>query len=85
MAMHIFPLDLGQGHYTGDTPKPGIGLHVFEAHGEIHGRGTEGFRWALDIEGAIDKTGSMTIRQCNQIWGKSTHGNDRCCDMNELT
>ncbi|OQD91215.1 hypothetical protein PENSOL_c057G04362 [Penicillium solitum] len=68
MAMHIFPLDLGQGHYVGDAPNPGIGLHVFDAHGEIHGRGTEGFRWALDIEGAIDNTGSMTLQQCNQIW-----------------
>lgn len=70
MAMHMFPLDLGQGHYVGDAPNPGIGLHVFDAHGETHGRGTEGFRWALDIEGAIDNTGSMTLRQCNQIWGK---------------
>lgn len=70
MAMHIFALDLSLGHYVGDTPKPGIGLQVFDAHGETHGRGTEGFGWALDIEGAIDETSSMTIRQCNQIWGK---------------
>ncbi|KAJ6149295.1 hypothetical protein N7471_000494 [Penicillium samsonianum] len=68
MAMHIFALDLSLGHYVGDTPKPGIGLQVFDAHGETHGRGTEGFGWALDIEGAIDETSSMTIRQCNQIW-----------------
>ncbi|KAJ5163948.1 uncharacterized protein N7500_005778 [Penicillium coprophilum] len=68
MAMHIFPLDLSQGHYTGDAPKPGIGLQVFDAHGEAHGRGAEGFGWALDIEGAMDSTSSMTIRQCNQIW-----------------
>ncbi|OQE02730.1 hypothetical protein PENVUL_c039G07906 [Penicillium vulpinum] len=68
MAMHIFPLDLSQGHYVGDTPKPGIGLQVFDAHGEKHGRSAEGFGWALDIEGAIDGTSSMTIRECNRIW-----------------
>ncbi|KAJ5513746.1 hypothetical protein N7463_003298 [Penicillium fimorum] len=68
MAMHIFPLDLSQGQYMGDDPKPGIGLQVFDAHGEAHGRSTDGFRWALDIEGAIDGTRSMTIRQCNRIW-----------------
>ncbi|KAL2823245.1 hypothetical protein BDW59DRAFT_180716 [Aspergillus cavernicola] len=29
-------------------------IHVFDAHGETHGRET--FRWALDIPGAVDRT-----------------------------
>jgi hypothetical protein len=61
-AMHFYCLDLDQGAFTGRKPKPGIAIFVYDANGEEHGRSDVGFTWALDIEGAVDETTSMTYR-----------------------
>jgi hypothetical protein len=69
MALHVFIGDM-EGHgLRGEPPKPTISLLVFDAHGERHGRSDVGFKWALDIEGAIDTTASMTYRSVNQLQG----------------
>jgi len=57
-------------------------VHAFDALGEEHGRKT--FAWALNIDGALDRTGIMNLRgvaemqreqnnspSSNSIWAKS--------------
>ncbi|KAK3062728.1 hypothetical protein LTS18_003479 [Coniosporium uncinatum] len=48
---------------------PGLGLLVFDANGPEHGRGEDGFKWALDIEGAVDMTRECTIKDVNGYSG----------------
>jgi hypothetical protein len=44
-------------------------VHCFDALGEEHGRET--FKWALDIEGAVDMTrGNMTLKDVSKLQGK---------------
>jgi len=70
MALHVLIGDM-EGHaLRGGPPKPTISLLVFDAHGEDHGRSEAGFKWALDIEGAIDTTASMSYQSVNQLQGK---------------
>lgn len=66
MAMHFYCLDLTQGSFTGQSPQPGIAIAVYDANGEEHGRSDAGFKWALDIKGAVDMTETMTLRQVSQ-------------------
>lgn len=69
MALHVFIGDM-EGHaLRGELPKPTISLFVFDAHGEEHGRSDAGFKWALDIEGAIDTTTGMSYQGVNQLQG----------------
>jgi hypothetical protein len=70
MALHLYCLDLTHGAFTGQNPTPGIAISVFDANGEEHGRSDAGFKWALDIDGAIDHTKSMTHREVNQQSGQ---------------
>lgn len=69
-ALHFYCLDLDGGAITGHPPRPGIAVFVYDAHGEEHGRSQAGFKWALDIEGAVDETTRMTFREVNQVWGE---------------
>jgi hypothetical protein len=69
-AMHFYCLDLDQGAFTGRKPKPGIAIFVYDANGEEHGRSDVGFKGALDIEGAVDETTSMTYREVNAGFGQ---------------
>jgi hypothetical protein len=71
MALHLYCLDLTQGAFTGQDPSPGIAILVFDANGEEHGRSDAGFKWALEIEGAVDFTKSMSLREVNQQGGRS--------------
>jgi len=48
---------------------PGLGLLVYDANGPVHGRGEEGFKWALEIEGAVDMTRECTIKDVNGYSG----------------
>ncbi|KIX09742.1 uncharacterized protein Z518_00823 [Rhinocladiella mackenziei CBS 650.93] len=66
LAMHLFCLDLAHAALTGQSPVPGIMIVVYDANGETHGRSTEGFGWALQIEGAVDNTRAMTWREANK-------------------
>lgn len=70
VAMHFYCLDLVQGAFVGKESVPGIGLLVYDAHGEEHGR-NEAFKWALEIPGATDTTKGMSYRQVNQLSGTS--------------
>lgn len=71
MAMHLYCIDLAHAALTGQSPAPGIMIVIYDAHGEAHGRSADGFGWALEIEGAVDATHTMTYREANQQQGKS--------------
>lgn len=70
-AMHFYCLDLNQGAFTSQKPRPGIAIFIYDANGEEHGRSVAGFKWALDIKGAVDETASMTYREVNAAFGRS--------------
>ncbi|KAJ8058511.1 hypothetical protein OCU04_012695 [Sclerotinia nivalis] len=58
VSMHVYFLEPRNPFF----PFPaGVGLMIFDANGEEHGRGKDGFKWAFDIEGAIDMTKEMTL------------------------
>jgi hypothetical protein len=65
---------------TGDM----LVVHVYDALGEKHGRSEEGFKWALDIEGAIDMTKELTLKEVSNLQGElfilhsQTTIQDRC-------
>jgi hypothetical protein len=69
MALHVLIGDMEGYAVRGEPPKPTISLLVFDAHGEDHGRSDAGFKWALDIEGAIDATAGMSYQSVNQLQG----------------
>ncbi|KEF51935.1 uncharacterized protein A1O9_11925 [Exophiala aquamarina CBS 119918] len=71
IALHLYCLDMTQGSMTSKEPKPGISIFAYDANGEEHGRSADGFKWALDIEGAIDMTHAVNFRQVNESFGKS--------------
>lgn len=54
MALHVYMLDGHQNAFKGQPAKADLSVMVFDSNGEAHGRSTEGFKWALDIEGAVD-------------------------------
>lgn len=70
MAMHLYCLDLAHAAFTGQDPKPGIMVFVYDANGEAHGRSDEGFGWALKIKGAVDETRTMTYADANRGQGR---------------
>ncbi|KAF2095483.1 FAD-binding domain-containing protein [Rhizodiscina lignyota] len=45
-------------------------IHAFDANGEEHGRSEEGFKWALDLPGAIDQTKMMSLKGVSELQGK---------------
>ncbi|KAI4729943.1 FAD binding domain-containing protein [Aureobasidium sp. EXF-10728] len=67
-AMYLYNLDLMEGSFIGAAAQPGIAIWLFAPEGEEDGR--EIFDWASKIEGAIDKTKVMSLRQVN-IYGDS--------------
>ena len=44
-----------------------IMLMLYDAHGEAHGRGPEGFEWAFEIEGAMPQVGQMRYCDVGQL------------------
>lgn len=70
VAMHLYCLDMSQGTYTGKGHKPGLAIFAYDANGPEHGKSEEGFKWALDIPGAIDLTKTLSHREVNQQFGK---------------
>ncbi|KAL6242239.1 hypothetical protein RBB50_010787 [Rhinocladiella similis] len=66
VALHLYCLNLSMGTYAGNETKPGLAIFAYDAHGEEHGRSEEGFKWALDIKGAMDMTKAVNIRQVNE-------------------
>lgn len=71
IALHLYCLDMTLGTMANQGPTPGISIFAYDANGEEHGRSADGFKWALDIEGAVDKTHVVNFRQVNEGFSKS--------------
>lgn len=66
-AMFLYVMKAELLHFIGATMDMLV-IHAFDGRGEVQGR--EEFKWALDIEGAVDQSrGDMTIRQVAQLQG----------------
>ena len=76
MVMHVFCLDLAHAALSGQDPKPGIMIVVYDANGEDHGRSAAGFGWALEVEGIVENTRTMSYVEANQQQG--THCTYSC-------
>jgi hypothetical protein len=71
IAMHIFLMDLEERTLRGEKPKIGLELLIYDAYGEEHAQSEAGFKWALDIDGAmVGPMFSVTLRQMNESQGK---------------
>jgi hypothetical protein len=44
-------------------------VHAYDALGEEHGRSEAGFKWALDLPGAVDSTKVMNLRGVAKLQG----------------
>lgn len=70
VSMHVYFLEPRNPFF----PFPaGVGLMIFDANGEGHGRGKDGFKWAFDIEGAIDITKEMTLFEVHDATGMNSY------------
>ncbi|KAL2385892.1 hypothetical protein RJZ90_001066 [Blastomyces dermatitidis] len=65
LAAHVVVMNFDPPTGSDAIPQPSIAINIFDAHGEEHGRSELGFKWAFDIEGAVDMTKEMTIREVN--------------------
>lgn len=45
----------------------GVAVMMYDAHGEVHGRSAEGFKWAMDIEGAMAMTDTLPLKDVNAL------------------
>jgi hypothetical protein len=78
MAMHVYVLDSQGSVLKGLPSKVDLSVFVYDANGEEHGRSVDGFKWALDIEGAIDQTkANLSLREVNGLQGEKLPDNDR--------
>ncbi|GME66435.1 FAD linked oxidase [Neofusicoccum parvum] len=66
----------GQASWVSDSSDPKheaatfrLSMFVFDAYGEEHGRSEEGFKWALDVPEAVDKTTVTNLRGVNELQG----------------
>ncbi|KAK5050822.1 hypothetical protein LTR84_003381 [Exophiala bonariae] len=66
LALHLYCLDMTQGSMTSQEPNPGMAIFAYDARGEGHGRSEDGFKWALDIPGAVDMTHAVNLRQVHE-------------------
>lgn len=67
-AMYLYNLDLMEGVFIGAKAQPGLAIWLFDTKGEEHGRAV--FKWALEIEGAVDLTKVMNLREVNIYGGE---------------
>lgn len=81
IAMNAFILNPDSPFF--DSP-PGFGVMVYDANGEEHGRSEQGFKWALDIEGAVDMTKKMSLFEVNQLTGPDLPSSVRGTAANAL-
>ncbi|KAN0076339.1 hypothetical protein V8E54_006481 [Elaphomyces granulatus] len=71
VAMHVFLMDLEQRTLRDEAPKACLELLIYDAHGKEHAQSEEGFKWALDIDGAmVGPMSSVTLRQMNESQAK---------------
>ena len=47
-------------------------VHAYDSRGEAHARNEDGFKWALDIPGAIDMTRTMNMKEVASLQGNNT-------------
>jgi hypothetical protein len=73
MALHVFLGDFAGEAAQGKPAMPSMMFLVYDAHGEKHGRSDAGFKWALDIPGAIDTTSAMSLRGVHDTQSKCSH------------
>ncbi|OAG34357.1 hypothetical protein AYO21_11475 [Fonsecaea monophora] len=71
MALHLYCLDITAGTYAGREANPGLAIFAYDANGPEHGRSGAGFKWALDIPGAVDLTKTLNFRGVNQQFDAS--------------
>jgi hypothetical protein len=45
----------------------GVAIMMYDAHGEAHGKSEEGFKWAMDIEGATAMTSTLPLKDVNTL------------------
>lgn len=65
-------MDLEQRTLRGEAPKPCLELLIYDAYGKEHAQSEDGFKWALDIDGAmVGPISSVTLRQMNESQGKN--------------
>ncbi|KAG9527030.1 cysteine desulfurase, partial [Aureobasidium melanogenum] len=62
-AMYLYNTDLMEGSFIGAAAQPGIAIWLFDPEGEEHGRKI--FDWAFEIDGVVDETKVMSLRQIN--------------------
>lgn len=65
MALHVFILAKEGLH--GDTLEPSLVALPFDAHGEEHGRSSDGFKWLLDIPGAEPRVRPMNLSGVHEL------------------
>ncbi len=72
VSMFLYVMRKELLHLVGaDSRQDVLVIHCYDGNGEEHGRKT--FKWALDIQGAIDRTsGGMTKKDVADLQGKNT-------------
>ncbi|KAH0363446.1 cysteine desulfurase, partial [Aureobasidium melanogenum] len=78
-AMYLYNTDLMEGSFIGAAAQPGIAIWLFDPEGEEHGRKI--FGWAFKIDGVVDETKVMNLRQVN-IHGDSVLAAKGLCSAN---
>ncbi|KAK2800829.1 hypothetical protein FQN50_007970 [Emmonsiellopsis sp. PD_5] len=74
LSAHVMVTDFEFRTAKGGIAEPSVGLLIFDANGEEHGRSEAGFKWAFDIEGAVDMTKEVDIQGMNDMQAKSPLG-----------
>ena len=81
--MHVFLLN-SQSEVL-PSPVDVIGLLVYDANGLDHGRSEAGFKWALEILGAVDMTKSMSLTDLHLQQGLSESSDEKCMLLTETS
>ncbi|EEH23592.2 cysteine desulfurase, mitochondrial [Paracoccidioides brasiliensis Pb03] len=67
IAAHVSVTNFASPDDQNEATKPDVTMHIFDSHGEEHARSELGFKWAFDIEGAVDMTKELKIREVNEL------------------
>ncbi|KAK5126161.1 hypothetical protein LTR08_005024 [Meristemomyces frigidus] len=67
VAMHV--VNQGPGIGMPDPgPKPGLAILMYDARGEAHARSAEAFKWAFELDGAVEVgMGEMSLRRIHAL------------------
>lgn len=67
LAMHLFVFDFSMRTLHGEAAQPHLVALIFDSHGEEHGRSDKGFKWALDIPGAVPRVREMALPEVHEL------------------